>query len=1033
MTRWWPPQHDSPPACEYKGDRVNKPLWFIIVSLLVTGVVLTTIVMPRTLMATHGNTLSRNPTSGPPGTSVALSGTNWTQSNNPYRIFWDAKGGTQLGDFAPVGGSWNESVTVPTNATVGGHQIVACEGYLTEFQDCVSTSFTVAAPATPTPGGPPTPTPTPPDSQPPTVQIVSPISGQLFTSPTVKVEILVTENEDLETVTAEVTRTDSGVTAGEYHYCGTVSSLDRFCPSGPPFPIEYERSSLGGIFLSMPGGLQNGSYTVTVQACDGEGNCAEATRKFNITLPEPTPVPIAVMTEWVEVNQGVQSRLCDPAFINCNDISSVLPPPIPSGKDTVVRYYLFGQGGPRANFSSALQLTVFLEDGTILSRTISPNVVAAGTTTPLLAQVPADPGDDDSRRRLTLEMRADPSKTLNFVIPGDMLENAETMQIGLRDVPGILQIEMTPLRLGLNVVRYPSAPSPADIQTAVVPYLEHGYPVSEVRVLSNRTWSVLLGCSIFDPCDDGDPSCDIQDAAWTAFGGGDAPARFRTSDPHVTMTIVVIPGVRGCADGDTDMDDGDDRYGGVAVIAPTGNDAAHEIGHLMNLGHAGCAHGEASGGGCESSWPWPHGLLGHTFEDPPTRFDDFGVIPLSVPGSPPTGTSAGLWSIWMVDPCPAPDFASRRPTCVPDQGAMVDNLTHDFMSYGGGGPPAGFPYPADQDVWFSARNYNRLYRAICCRGGGTSAIAGFPEESPRVEALLIVGVLRPDGSADLRPLVRKAVPASLLEGAPTGTHTLRLLGAGNQVLYERSFTPMHRAHTASETIHEAVPYVAGLERVLILDGNDVLIDEQASEHAPMVEVMSPNGSEVLAAGTHNVAWTASDADGDALSFLVQYSPDGGETWQPIALLPPGQSMQAQLVVDELPPGTNGLVRVNASDGINTGSDLSDCPFSLGSSSPPVDCQDGPTGDANCDGVVNAIDAALILQLTAGLLSSVPCQENADVNDDGAVNAIDAALVLQHVAGLLPELLAQPAALHGPDGALSVASAAPARPSYFDLW
>jgi hypothetical protein len=342
---------------------------------------------------------------------------------------------------------------------------------------------------------------------------------------------------------------------------------------------------------------------------------------------------------------------------------------------------------------------------------------------------------------------------------------------------------------------------------------------------------------------------------------------------------------------------------------------------------------------------------------------------------------------------------------------MVDNLTHDFMSYGGGGPPAGFPYPADQDVWFSARNYNRLYRAICCRGGGLDAIAGFPEEPPRVEALLIVGVLRPDGSADLRPLVRKAVPTSLLEGASTGTHTLRLLGGQGQVLYERLITPMHRAHTASETIHEAVPYVTGLERVLILDGDEVLIDEQASENAPMVEVTSPNGSEVLAAGTHNVTWTASDADGDALSFLVQYSPDGGETWQPIALLPPGQPVQAQLVVDELPPGINGLVRVNASDGINTGVDQSDCPFSLGQGAgPPASCGPNPTptpsgtaGDANCDQSVNAIDAALVLQFAAGLVTALPCPDGADANRDDMANAIDAALILQYSAGLLPGL------------------------------
>jgi hypothetical protein len=54
-------------------------------------------------------------------------------------------------------------------------------------------------------------------------------------------------------------------------------------------------------------------------------------------------------------------------------------------------------------------------------------------------------------------------------------------------------------------------------------------------------------------------------------------------------------------------------------------------------------------------------------------------------------------------------------------------------------------------------------------------------------------------------------------------------------------------------------------------------------------------------------------------------------------------------------------------------------------------------------VVNAIDAALILQRSAGLLADVPCPQNADANRDGRVDAIDAALVLQLSAGLLTQI------------------------------
>lgn len=61
------------------------------------------------------------------------------------------------------------------------------------------------------------------------------------------------------------------------------------------------------------------------------------------------------------------------------------------------------------------------------------------------------------------------------------------------------------------------------------------------------------------------------------------------------------------------------------------------------------------------------------------------------------------------------------------------------------------------------------------------------------------------------------------------------------------------------------------------------------------------------------------------------------------------------------------------------------------------------GDVSCDGVVNRIDAALVLQYDAGLLAALPCLGNGDISGDRAVNSIDAALVLQIEAGLIGRL------------------------------
>lgn len=70
---------------------------------------------------------------------------------------------------------------------------------------------------------------------------------------------------------------------------------------------------------------------------------------------------------------------------------------------------------------------------------------------------------------------------------------------------------------------------------------------------------------------------------------------------------------------------------------------------------------------------------------------------------------------------------------------------------------------------------------------------------------------------------------------------------------------------------------------------------------------------------------------------------------------------------------------------------------------PTPTAGGPSGDANCDGHVNSIDAALVLQSGASLLHSLPCSSLANVNGDGGINSIDAALILQYSAGLLNHL------------------------------
>jgi hypothetical protein len=105
-------------------------------------------------------------------------------------------------------------------------------------------------------------------------------------------------------------------------------------------------------------------------------------------------------------------------------------------------------------------------------------------------------------------------------------------------------------------------------------------------------------------------------------------------------------------------------------------------------------------------------------------------------------------------------------------------------------------------------------------------------------------------------------------------------------------------------------------------------------------------------------------------------------------------------------GTDPLDVDSDGDGFSDG-------VEVGAGSDPTDPLSGPppeptptppsllvlAGDANCNGAIDSIDAALILQRSAQLIDSVPCPLNADVNASGAIDSVDAAIVLQAVAGL----------------------------------
>jgi uncharacterized repeat protein (TIGR01451 family) len=107
----------------------------------------------------------------------------------------------------------------------------------------------------------------------------------------------------------------------------------------------------------------------------------------------------------------------------------------------------------------------------------------------------------------------------------------------------------------------------------------------------------------------------------------------------------------------------------------------------------------------------------------------------------------------------------------------------------------------------------------------------------------------------------------------------------------------------------------------------------ASSNAPTVQVTFPNGGETIGGTSTTLTWTASDADGDTLTYDVQYSRDGGFSWATIAVDWPDKSYQIATYL--LGSSTDGVLRVMATDGFNAVQDDSDAPFSVANSRPEV--------------------------------------------------------------------------------------------------
>jgi hypothetical protein len=781
------------------------------------------------------------------------------------------------------------------------------------------------------------------DDTPPQVAILRPSDGAVVTAPSGGdgvTPLRVRASDD----SGQLDRVDLTIidpTGGEstVNLCGRSPS-PACSPASPSDP--WETASTLEILLTEG----EGRYTLTATACDLAGNCATSASVDVILSLDDAPAAVEALK--VELNQGTQTvrGLLDiPGPGGTAPIVNLPRGTLIAGRDLVVRYYLVGIGGPRDGFSARLDVQVWQAGDSFPSagRLFDP----VGT-----ADVPADPGDPAGRDDLVRQMRGDLTQTLDFVVPAELLEDAVTIDLALSGVGGHVQARVQPsVTLGLHTIALIARIDPDtmlvadDDLNAVLAHLRSALPISELLFpniyddrwdLDNGSIAPFIDRIGFYPDDDRSTECgSILDWVRTVYAGDTMPT---TDAPDYVVTFGVAAGAwfdgaclgMGYLSGEP-----------TAIAYADTNVAPQEIVHTMGVEHASNDHLEEDGGGFEA-WPYPHGIIS------PDGFTVFGVI---------TEEDGGSWDLTLVAPCltDETDPASITIDCMTDTGDPVpdDQRMHDIMSYG---PwmewtQDYYPSPGGAFRWTSDITYGRVYGVLESGvlvpptgelASFSSAAAGQGEA--RADAWIVSGVVREDGSVELfQNPVRKMLPSSMI-GDGHGPYTLELLDESDAVLESESFDPSlidHDSHVAQFWV--AVPYVEGVDALRIQQDGTTIFELAASDNPPTVEVISPNGGEALRDGTLEVTWEASDDDGDdALTFLVQYSPDNGQSWQGVTLVE-GPPYEAEVEVGELLPGQQALVRITASDGLNTAVDQSDGFFAVGPDAQAPESEDTGSG------------------------------------------------------------------------------------------
>ena len=203
------------------------------------------------------------------------------------------------------------------------------------------------------------------------------------------------------------------------------------------------------------------------------------------------------------------------------------------------------------------------------------------------------------------------------------------------------------------------------------------------------------------------------------------------------------------------------------------------------------------------------------------------------------------------------------------------------------------------DTWVCDETYRPLFTAL--------------KDPPDERVLYVSGTIYRNRTTEFHNWY---LTAGLPDPVDQGEYTVECVSDAGEVLYSTGF-----GYEAEEYLGFGfvIPYPEGTVKVRFSKDGVILGERAPSAYSPAVAVETPD-SVMTAQGTLDLSWSGSDRDGDALSYSVLYSHDGGESWMTVAL--EREETSYSLDTSLLPGGTQIKIKVVASDGFNTAESIS---------------------------------------------------------------------------------------------------------------